>query len=130
MYGVWEKRKERRKGRTRKKTGKRPISRMKLKDLFGFADQEKKTPGLKYSTYLKRHIINNKIDAILKGGGVIETKLQNGKSQIIRKAFYNFVVQSVSIYRSITVKNINRIELFRNMPYRKDVNSNRMWTLN
>ena len=78
------------------------------------------SPGLSYSNYLKRHINNNnKINAIFSGGGVIETKLQNEKSQIFRKAFYNIVVQSVSIYRSITIKNINRIELFKNMPYRR-----------
>ena len=46
--------------------------RIKLKDLFGFADQEKITYGLGYTLILKR---NNNNDAILRGNGVDAAKI-------------------------------------------------------
>ena len=46
--------------------------RIKLKDLFGFADQEKKFSGLGYSLTLKR---NNNNDAVIRTAGVDAAKI-------------------------------------------------------
>ena len=65
MYGFEESSTIRRQELTNNKTEKGFFFvRIKLKDLFGFADQEKITYGLGYTLTLKRHTNN---DMILRG---------------------------------------------------------------
>ena len=55
MYGFEESQATRRQELTNNKTEKGTFYRIKLKDLFGFADQEKITYGMGYSLTLKHN---------------------------------------------------------------------------
>ena len=73
MYGFEESRTIRRQELTNNKTEKGTFSvKLKLKDLFGFADQEKTTFGLGYTLTLKRNSSNN---VIKRGAGVDGAKV-------------------------------------------------------
>ena len=73
MYGFEESTTIRRQELTNNKTEKGTFFvRIKLKDLFGFADQEKITYGLGYTLTLKR---NTNKDAILRGNAVDAAKV-------------------------------------------------------
>ena len=73
MYGFEESQATRRQKLTNNKTEKGTFFvRIKLKDFFGFADQEKITHGLGYSLTLKR--INNN-DPIIRDNGVDAAKI-------------------------------------------------------
>ena len=73
MYGFEESQATRRQELTNNKTEKGTFFvRIKQKDLFGFADQEKKTFGLGYNLTLKR---NNNNDPIIRDNGVDAAKV-------------------------------------------------------
>ena len=73
MYGFEESQATRRQELTNNKTEKGTFFvRIKLKDLFGFADQEKITYGLGYTLTLKRNNIN---DPIIRDNGVDAAKI-------------------------------------------------------
>ena len=72
MYGFEESQATRRQELTRNKTEKGFFVRIKLKDLFGFVDQEKITYGLGYSLTLKR---NNNNEPIIRDNGVDAAKI-------------------------------------------------------
>ena len=99
--------------------------RIKLKDLFGFADQEKITYRLGYTLTLKRNTNN---DVIIRGAGVDAAKV---------------VVKDISWYIPYYVPNLENQQLVLNQilnkdptelyytertVFRKDVNTNDNWT--
>ena len=125
MYGFKESTTIRRQELTNKKTEKRTFFvRMKLKDLFGFADQEKIPYGLGYTLTLKRNTNN---DANLKGNAVDAAKV---------------VVKDISWYIPHYVPSLENQQLVLNQilnefptelfftertVFRKDVNTNNNW---
>ena len=99
--------------------------RIKLKDLFGFADQEKITYGLSYTLTLKR---NNNNDAILRGKGVVAAKID-----IKDISWYiPHYVPSLENQQLVMDQLLNKAqtELFytERTVFRKDVNTNNSWT--
>ena len=73
MYGFEESQATRRQELTNNKTEKGTFSvRIKLKDLFGFADREKITYGLRYSLTLK---CNKNNDPIIRDNGFDAAKI-------------------------------------------------------
>ena len=126
MYGLEESTTIRRQELTNNKTEKGTFFvRIKLKDLFGFADQEKITYGLGYTLTLKRNTDN---DAILRDNAVDAAKV---------------VVKDISWYIPHYVPNIENQQLVLNQilnkdpiemfytertVFRKDVNTNKNWT--
>ena len=126
MYGFEESTTIRRQELTNNKTEKGTFFvRIKLRDLFGFADQEKITYGLGYTLTLKRNTSN---DVIIRGAGVDVAKV---------------VVKDISWYIPHYVPNIENQQLVLNQVldkdptelyytertvFRKDVNTNNNWT--
>ena len=95
--------------------------RIKLKDLFGFADQEKITYGLGYSLTLKRKSSN---DAILRGNAVDAAK-------VVVKDIPWYIPHYVPSFENQQlvlnqILNKNPTELFytERIVFRKDVNTN------
>ena len=76
--------------------------RIKLKDLFGFADQEKIPNGLGYTLTLKR---NTNKDAILRGNAVDAAKM---------------VLKDISWYIPHYVQNLENQQLVLNQILNKD----------
>ena len=99
--------------------------RIKLKDLFGFADQEKITYGLGYTLTLKRNTNN---DAILRSVGVDAAKV------VIKDIgwYIPHYVPSLENQQLVMNQILNKdpTELFytERIIFRKDVNSNSNWT--
>ena len=126
MYGFEESSTIRRQELTNNKTEKGIFFvRIKLKDLFGFADQEKISYGLGYTLTSKRNSSN---DAIIRGNGVDAAKI---------------VVKDISWYIPHYVPNLENQQLLLNQilnkdpteltyiertVFRKDVNTNNNWT--
>ena len=99
--------------------------RIKLKDLFGFADQEKITYGLGYTLTLKRNTNN---DAILRSVGVDAAKV------VIKDIgwYIPHYVPSIENQQLVMDQILNKdpTELFytERIIFRKDVNTNSNWT--
>ena len=126
MYGFEESTTIRRQELTNNKTDKGTfLVRIKLKDLYGFADQEKIAYGLGYTLTLKR---NTSKDAILRGNAVDAAKV---------------VVKDISWYIPHYVPSLDNQQLVLNQilnkdptelfytertVFRKDVNTNNNWT--
>ena len=126
MYGFEESTTIRRQELTNNKNEKGTFFvRIKLKDLFGFADQEKITHALGYTLTLKRNTNN---DMILRGAGVDAAKV---------------VVKDISWYIPHYVPNLENQQLVMDQllnkdptelyytersVFRKDVNTNNNWT--
>ena len=85
--------------------------RIKLKNLFGFADQEKITYGLGYTLTLKRNTNN---DAILRGAGVDAAKVVVENQQLVLNQILN--------------KDPTELYFTERTGFRKDVNTNSNWT--
>ena len=124
MYGFEESTTIRRQELTNNKNEKGTFFvRIKLKDLFGFADEEKITSGLGYTLTLKRNTNN---DAILRGIAVDAAKV---------------VVKDISWYIPHYVPNLENQQLVMDQilnkdptelhyierVFRKDVNTNNNW---
>ena len=102
-YGFEESNTIRRQELTNNKTEKGTFFvRIKLKDLFGFADQEKIPYGLGYTLTLKRNTNN---DMILRGAGVDAAKV---------------VVKDISWYISHYVPNLENQQLVMDQILNKD----------
>ena len=99
--------------------------RIKLNDLFGFADQEKITYGLGYTLTLKRNTYN---DAILRNVGVDAAKV------VIKDIgwYIPHYVPSLENQQLVMNQILNKdpTELFytERIIFRKDVNTNSNWT--
>ena len=99
--------------------------RIKLKDLFGFADQEEITYGLGYSLTLKR---NNNNDPIIRDNGVDAAKID-----IKDIAWYipHYVPSSENqqlVLNQILDKDPTELYYIERTVLRKDVNTNNIWT--
>ena len=99
--------------------------RIKLKDLFGFADQEKITYGLGYTLTLKRNTNN---DAIVRATAVSAAKID-----IKDISWYiPHYVPSLENQQLVMNQSLNKdpFELFytERTVFRKDVNTNNNWT--
>ena len=126
MYGFEEDTTIRRQELTNNKNEKGTFFvRIKLKDLFGFADQEKITYGLGYTLTLKRNTNN---DAILKSVGVDAAKV------VIKDIgwYIPHYVPSLENQQLVMDQILNKdpIELSytERITFRKDVNTNSNWT--
>ena len=98
--------------------------RRKLKDLFGFADQEKITYGLGYTLTLKR---NNNNDAILRGNGVDAAKIDiKDISWYIPHYVPNLENQQLVIDQNLNEDPI-KLHYIERVVFRKDVKTNNSW---
>ena len=99
--------------------------RIKLKDLFGFADQEKITYGLGYTLTLKRNTNN---DAILRSVGVDAAKV------VIKDIgwYIPHYVPSIENQQLVMDQILNKVptelSYTERIIFRKDVNTNSNWT--
>ena len=96
-----------------------------MRDLFGFADQEKKTYGLGYTLTLKRNSSN---DAI-----IIRCAVDAAKVLVKHISWYiPHYVPSIENQQLVLSQRLNKdpIELFytERVVFRKDVNTNNNWT--
>ena len=125
LYGFEESQATRRQELTTNKTEKGTFFvRIKLKDLFGFADQEKITYGLGYSLTLKR---NNNNDPIIRDNGVDAAKIY-----IKDISWYIPHIPSMENQQLVTDQILDKdpTELYymERIVFRKDVNTNNNWT--
>ena len=126
MYGFEENLSVRRQELTNNKNEKGTFFvRIKLKDLFGFADQEKITYGLGYTLTLKRNTNN---DAILRSVGVDAAKV------VIKDIgwYIPHYVPSIEIQQLVMDQILNKdpteLSYTERIIFRKDVNTNSKWT--
>ena len=126
MYGFEEDQTIRRRELTNNKTEKGTyFSRIKLTDLFGFADQEKITYGLGYCLTLKR---NNNNDPI------IRTAATDAAKVVIKDVcwYIPHYTPSAPNQKTVMEQSLNKepTELFytERTVFRKDVNTNNNWT--
>ena len=126
MYGFEESTTIRRQELTNNKTEKGTFFvRIKLKDLFGFADQEKITYGLGYTLTLKRNT-NNDV--------VFRTNSVNAAKVVVKDISWYIPHYVLSLENQQLVLNqiLNKdpTELFytERTVFRKDVNTNNNWT--
>ena len=126
MYGFEESEATRRLELTNNKTEKGTFFvRIKLCDLFGFADQEKITYGLGYSLHLKR---NNNNDPIIRTAGTDAAKI------IIKDIGWYIPHYTPSLENQQIVmdqlldKSPTELYYLERSVFRKDVNTNNNWT--
>ena len=126
MYGFEESSTIRRQELTNNKTEKGTFFvRIKLKDLFGFADQEKITYGLGYSLTLKR---NNNNDPIIRDNGVDAAKI-NIKDISWHIPHYTPSMENRQLVMDqILDKDPTELYYIERVVFRKDVNTNNNWT--
>ena len=99
--------------------------RLKLKDLFGFADQEKITYGLGYTLISKR---SNNNDAIFRTAAVDAAKVVvQDVSWYISQYVPNLENQQL-VLKQIINKNPTEFSFTERSVFRKDVNTNNNWT--
>ena len=122
MYGFEESQATRRQELTNNKTEKGTFFvRIKLKDLFGFADQEKITYGLGYSLTLKR---NNNNDPIIRDNGVDAAKI-NIKDISWHIPHYTPSMENQQLVMDqILDKDPTELYYIERVVFRKDVNTN------
>ena len=99
--------------------------RIKFRDLFGFADQEKITYGLGYTLTLKQNTNN---DAILTGNAVDDAKI-NIKDIAWYIPHYVPILenQQLAVDRILN-KDPTELHYIEKVVFRKDVNTNNNWT--
>ena len=126
MFGFEESTTIRRQELTNNKTEKGTFFvRKKLKDLFGFADQEKINYGLGYTLTLKRNTNN---DAILRGNAVDAAKVVvKDISWYIPHYVPNLENQQL-VLGQILNKDPTELHYFERVVFRKDGNTNNNWT--
>ena len=126
MYGFEESSTIRRQELTNNKTEKGTFFvRIKLKDLFGFADQEKITYGLDYSLTLKR--INNN-DPIIRDNAITAAKT-NIKDISWHIPHYTPSMENQQLVMDqILDKDPTELFYMERIVFRKDVNTNNNWT--
>ena len=119
MYGFEESTAIRRQELTNNKNEKGTFFvRIILKDLFGFADQEKTTYGLGYTLTLKRNTNN---DAILRGNAVDAAK------EVVKDIFW-YIRHYVPNLENQQLEDPTELHYIERVVFRKDVNNNNNWT--
>ena len=126
MYGFEESTSIRRQELTNNKTEKGTFFvRIEMRDLFGFADQEKIPYGLGYTLTLKRNTNN---DMILRGTGVDAAKVVvKDISWYIPHYVPNLENQQL-VMDQILIKDPTELHYIEGVVFRKDVNTNKNWT--
>ena len=126
MYGFEEDTTIRRQELTNNKNEKGTFFvRIKLKDLFGFADQEKITYGLGYTLTLKRNTNN---DAILRGAGVDAAKVVIKDIGWYIPHYVPSLENQQLVMDQILDKDPTELSYTERIIFRKDVNTNSNWT--
>ena len=127
MYGFEESQATRRQELTNNKTEKGTFFvRIKLTDIFGFADQEKITYGLGYTLTLKR---NNNNDPIIRDNGVDAAKI-NIKDISWHIPHYTPSMENQQLVMDqILDKDPTELFYTERVVFRKDVNTNNNWTI-
>ena len=111
---------------TNHKTEKRTFFvRIKLKDLFGFADQEKITYGLGYTLTLKR---NNNNDAIFRTAAVDAAKVVVKHISWYIPHYVPSIENQHLVLNQIINKDPTELYYTERTVFRKDVNTNNNWT--
>ena len=126
LYGFEESTTIRRQELTNNKTEKRTFFvRIKLKDFFGFADQEKITDGLGYTLTSKRNTNN---DVVFRTNGVDAAKVVvKDISWYISHYVPNSENQQL-VMDQILNKDPTELHYIERVVFRKDVNTNNNWT--
>ena len=126
MYGFEESQATRRQELTNNKTEKGTFFvRIKLTDIFGFADQEKITYGLGYSLTLKR---NNNNDPIIRDNGVDAAKINIKDISWYILHYIPSMENQQLVMDQILDKDPTEIYYMEQIVFRKDVNRNNSWT--
>ena len=126
MYGFEESQATRRQKLPNNKTEKGTFFvRIKLKDLFGFADQEKITYGLGYSLTLKRNNYNN---PIIRDNGVDAAKIVIKDIGWYISHYVPSLENQQLVMDQILDKDPTEILYTERVDFRKDVNTNNNWT--
>ena len=99
--------------------------RIKLKDLFGFADQEKITYGLGYTLTLERNTNN---DAILRSVGVDAAKVVIKDIGWYIPHYVPSIENQQLVMDQILNKDPTELSYTERIIFRKDVNTNSNWT--
>ena len=126
MYGFEESQATRRQELTNNKTEKGTFFvRIKLTDIFGIDDQEKKPYGLGYTLTLKR---NNNNDPIIRDNGVDAAK-RNIKDISWYISHYTPSMENQQLVMDqILDKDPTELYYIERVVFRKDVNTNNSWT--
>ena len=126
MYGFEESQATRRQELITNKTEKGTFFvRIRLSDIFGFADQEKITYGLGYTLTLKR---NNNNDPIIRDNGVDAAKINiKDISWHIPHYTPSMEIQQL-VMDQILDKDPTELYYIERVVFRKDVNTNNNWT--
>ena len=126
MYGFEESQATRRQELTTNKTEKGTFFvRIKLTDIFGFADQEKITYGLGYTLTLKR---NNNNDPIIKDNGVDPAKINIKDISWYIPHYVPSLENQQLVMDQILDKDPTELFYTERVVFRKDVNANNNWT--
>ena len=126
MYGFEESQAIRRQELTNNKTEKGTFFvRIKLKDLFGFADQEKISYGLGYSLTLKR---KNNNDPIIRDNGVDAARINIKDISWYNPHYIPSMENQQLVMDQILDKDPTEIYYMERIVFRKDVNTNNNWT--
>ena len=99
--------------------------RTKLKDLFGFADQEKITYGFGYTLTLKR---NNNNDPIIRDNGVDAAKINIKDISWYIPHYTPSMENQQLVMDQILDKDPTELYYIERVVFRKDVNTNNNWT--
>ena len=126
MYGFEESQATRRQELTTNKTEKGTFFvRIRLSDIFGFADQEKITYGLGYSLTLKR---NNNNDPIIRDIGVDAAKINIKDISWYIPHYVPSLENQQLVMDQILDKDPTELYYMERVVFRKDVNTNNNWT--
>ena len=126
MYGFEESQATRRQELTTNKTEKGTFFvRIRLSDIFGFADQEKITFGLGYTLTLKR---NNNNDPIIRDNGVDAAKINIKDISWYIPHYIPSMENQQLVMDQILDKDPTELYYMERIVFRKDVNTNNNWT--
>ena len=126
MYGFEESQATRRQELTNNKTEKGTFFvRMKIIDIFGFADQEKITFELGYTLTLKR---NNNNDPIIRDNGVDAAKINIKDISWHIPHYVPSLENQQLVMDQILDKDPTELYYTERVVFRKDVNTNNNWT--
>ena len=126
LYGFEESSTIRRQELTNNKTEKGTFFvRIKLKDLFGFADQEKITYGLGYTLALKRNTNN---DATLRSNAVDAAKVVVKDISWYIPHYVPGLENQQLVMDQILIKDSTELHYIERVVFRKNGNTNNNWT--
>ena len=126
MYGFEESQATRRQELTNNKTEKGTFFvRIRLSDIFGFADQEKITYGLGYTLMLKR---NNNNDPIIRDNAITAAKINIKDISWYIPHYVPSLENQQLVMNQILDKDPTELYYIERVVFRKDVNTNNNWT--